>query len=214
MKRIIKVTGYGEASAKPALTKVEITVKGTEKDFNGALTIYENRCQTLKKGIVELGYASDDVFIPGCDITPEYDFIKNERVFVGYKYKGTIELIFNNNNELLKRISDIVASENEVTEFRISQHLSDEQIRMINEEALALAMDNARYRAALLAVREHARLGEVIYVDSDPRHNMEVTSTYLNDEEGLDTRVIVPVDYNSKAVIVREYVRAHYILEK
>ena len=167
-QRTIRVTGKGTVKLRPDLTRLTITLQGTDADYGAVLKKSAGDTETLRTVIEQLGFARDQMKTLQLHVEPVYEGYQDEQGvyrnrFTGYQFQHTLKLEFPVDDARLGRTLYALAHSGVQPEFRISYTLSDPEAA--KNALLAQAVRDAGAKAAVLAEAAGAALGGLLNID-------------------------------------------------
>jgi uncharacterized protein YggE len=153
----ITVTGTGAAMAQPDMATVSLGVYVLDRDLRKGKSSSDVILKRLLQLTQTLGIAPDDVSSSVLNIGPEYSEAKPPE-FLGYEVSRSVTVTLRDLSKLDQLVDQAIeAGANR--EFNVSLTSSREQ--QLRQEAMTLAIDDAKAQAARLASGFGARLGPV-----------------------------------------------------
>lgn len=177
-QRTIRVTGKGSLKLRPDLTRLTLTLQGTDPDYGETLRMSAEKGETLRGVLEGLGFVRDALKTLQFNVDTLYEGYQDDKGvyrnrFVGYQFQHTLKLDFPMDSELLGRTLYALAHCDAAPEFRIGYTLSDPE--KAKNELLAQAVRDARAKAEVLAAAAGTTLGALLTIDySWGELNMEV----------------------------------------
>ena len=167
-RRTIRVTGKGSLKLRPDLTRLSLTLQGTDEDYGAVLKKSAEDTETLRGVLEALGYARDALKTAQFNVDTLYEGYQDEKGvyrnrFIGYQFQHTLKLEFPMDNDLLGRTLYSLAHSGVSPEFRISYTLSDPE--SAKNALLAQAVRDARAKAEALTAAAGMTLGELQSID-------------------------------------------------
>ncbi|MCD6511536.1 MAG: SIMPL domain-containing protein [Thaumarchaeota archaeon] len=149
----LHVVGYGEVLAEPDRAEIRISITSLNFSASDAVSavagIYDELCSKLN----ESGLDWDKKTL-GYTIRPVYDYYGERRVLKGYRATHSLLITVVKQEDLgveAGKAIDIISSvgNNLIDSVRFT--VSEEELNSMKDQALALAMKNAKHKAELLA---------------------------------------------------------------
>ena len=167
-RRTIRVTGKGSLKLRPDLTRLSLTLQGTDEDYGAVLKKSAEDTETLRGVLEALGFARDALKTAQFNVDTLYEGYQDEKGvyrnrFIGYQFQHTLKLEFPMDNDLLGRTLYSLAHSGVSPEFRISYTLSDPE--SAKNALLAQAVRDARAKAEALTAAAGMTLGELQSID-------------------------------------------------
>ena len=168
MNRIIRVTGKGSIKVKPDLTRLVMTLTGTEKEYEHTLRRSTEDTDALYKTIEALGFQRSSLKTLSFDIDTKYESYRDKRDnyqqrFVGYEFTHRIKIEFPIDNKLLGKTLYALAHSSVHPEFRISYTVSDPEAA--KNELLGKAVTDATEKAKVLTQAANVKLRSIQSID-------------------------------------------------
>ena len=158
--QILSVSAIGLVSGKPDIATVYVGVEASEPSAQRAMAILGEKMTAVVDGIKALGISGDDIQTANLNLYPYREVIKDPlavdssetktepTVITGYRASSNVVVTIRNLDHLVWVIDSAVSSgANLLSGVRFS--MSDSESK--NNEALRLAVTNARAKADLLA---------------------------------------------------------------
>ncbi len=165
--KTIRVTGKGNLRLKPDLTRITLTLTGTDHDYGKVLERSTKQTESLKEILLPLGFERSDLKTIQFNVDTEYEGYQEEGIykqrFLGYRYNHVLKLEFELNNDRLGKILYALANSEVSPEFRITYTLKDQEAA--KNELLGKAVRDAKEKAAVLALAADVKLGEIQNID-------------------------------------------------
>ena len=177
-QRTIRVTGKGTLKLRPDLTRLTITLQGTDTDYAAALKRSSDDTEALRAVLESLGFARDALKTQMFNVDAVYEGYQDEKGvyrnrFTGYQFQHTLKLEFPIDDRLLGRALYELAHCGAKPEFHIAYTLSDPE--SAKRALLSQAVRDARAKAETLAAAAGVSLGAVRSIDySMEQVSMEV----------------------------------------
>ena len=167
-QRTIRVTGKGTVKLRPDLTRLTITLQGTDADYGAVLKKSAGDTETLRAAAERLGFARDQLKTLQLHVETLYEGYQDEHGvyrnrFTGYQFQHTLKLEFPMDDALLGRTLYALAHSGVQPEFHISYTLSDPE--SAKNALLAQAVRDAAAKAEVLAAAAGTALGGLLNID-------------------------------------------------
>ena len=167
-QRTIRVTGKGSIKLRPDLTRLTITLQGTDADYGAVLRKSAEDTETLRGVAAGLGFARDALKTLQMHVEPVYEGYQDEKGvyrsrFVGYEFRHELKLEFPVDDALLGRTLYALAHCGAKPEFRIGYTLADPEAA--KNALLALSVRDAAAKAEALAAAAGVALGALLSID-------------------------------------------------
>jgi len=154
----VYVEGSAEIEVQPDLLRLSGTMAVVDMNASTAEQEVQQRSATLLAVTREQGIPAEGIRASTISITPTYDYIDGQEVFLGYSVSRNVRISISAVDNYYPTIRAIVESGAlEALDAVFSYSDVDGILRQVQRAAL----DDARSRAASLAERANARLGDV-----------------------------------------------------
>lgn len=166
--------GHGELSAIPDIALVNAGLETTLKNVGDAQRENTEKMNAFLKKVGSIGIKDTDRKTTSYSIYPKYDYLKDEngnfgkQIISGYTVNNQVQLKVRD----LSRVSDVL---NTLGEFGLNQvggfSFSIDDDKELKQQALELAIKNARAKAERLAKTAGIRLGRMVsFSESSPSY--------------------------------------------
>ena len=167
-QRTICVTGKGTLKLRPDLTRLTLTLQGTDPDYGAVLKRSAEDTETLRGALLPLGFAGDALKTVQFNVDTLYEGYQDEKGvyrnrFVGYQFQHTLKLEFPIDNELLGRTLFALSHCGAAPEFRISYALFDPE--SAKNALLSQAVKDAEAKAEVLTAAAGVTRGALLRID-------------------------------------------------
>jgi len=167
-RRTIRVTGKGSLKLRPDLTRLSLTLQGTDEDYGAALKKSAEDTETLRGVLEALGFARDALKTVQFNVDTLYEGYQDEKGvyrnrFIGYQFQHSLKLEFPMDNGLLGRTLYALAHCGISPEFRVGYTISDPE--SAKNALLAQAVRDARAKAETLTAAAGMTLGALQSID-------------------------------------------------
>lgn len=157
------ITVYGEAKREvaPDQATVNVTVVAQDRDLQKAKQMHDTKMQELLKIAASLQVERKNIKTQYASIQPQYDYTDGKQVFRNYMISNTLEISLKRLNavgELVQKLVDAKFDQVGNVQYSVDNDLS------YRDEVLLEALDNAKAKAAKMAERMGATLGDVVQV--------------------------------------------------
>jgi uncharacterized protein len=153
----ISVNGVGSIDVQPDIATVLLGVFAVDRDLAKAKAVADASVRRLLQLTESLAIATPDVLSSSLSIEPQYSE-GPKREFIGYEVSRSVTVTLRD-LALLDRLVDQAIQAGANREFDVTLKSSRE--RDLREQALTLAIEDAKTQAARLATGFGARLGPV-----------------------------------------------------
>ena len=165
--RTIRVTGKGQLKIRPDLTRITITLTEIYKEYGEALKHSSADTEKLKDLLSEFGFAGTDLKTLNFNVDTEYESYREGNEYkqrlAGYRYRHTMKIEFDSDNDRLGRILYALANCELRPEFNISYTVKDQEAA--KNELIGKAVADAKEKANVLAKAADLQLKEIQTVD-------------------------------------------------
>ena len=189
MERTIRVTGKGTISVRPDTIQLNISTEGVCKEYEKALEQSAKNTGLLRESISKAGLDPKDLKTTDFAVQTEYERYQDrndnwKRRFVGYKFRHSLYIRFDNDNVLLGKVLYQLSKCKADAEFSISYTVRDAE--PARNELLAKAVADSKKKAMILTEAAGVRLGDVENIDySWGRVEVYSENMHLTRFEGL-----------------------------
>lgn len=161
--RIITVTGHGNVEAPADRVILGFNVESKMRSYAETVALLNEKTGKLRTAIETLGIQPSSLKTTSFNISPNYDYINNRRVFTGFSAKHGLKLELPFDKERINAVIDGLAASGSETEFRITFTVEDtEELR---KRALQAAVADATRKAEIIAEAAGKQLGDILRID-------------------------------------------------
>lgn len=165
--RILRVKGQGRLRLRPDLTRITIHLSRTAFDYEEVVRKTTDDSRALQALLEPLGFGKEDLKTLQFSIDPNYESRMENGLyrqhFIGYRSSHQIKVEFDSGNERLGRILYALGHSSLNPEFYLAYGVKDQEAA--KNELLALAVKDAKAKAAILAEAAGVKLGEILSLD-------------------------------------------------
>lgn len=165
--RTIKVTGRGELKLRPDLTRVTAALSGKYGEYAETLERSSADTEKLKDMLASFGFERAGVKTVDFSVDAEFESRQEDGEYrqklVGYRYRHTVKVEFEPDNERLGKLLHALAASDLEPEFTVAYTVKDPE--KARGELLAKAVADAREKAEILARSAGLTLKEIASVD-------------------------------------------------
>ena len=165
--RTIRVTGKGRIRIRPDMTRITLTIEGTDPEYSRALEKSSKDTEEVGELLTGFGFERSDLRTLQFSVDTEYEGYQEDGIykqrFKGYRFRHVMKAEFASDNERLGRILYALANCPVNPEFQISFTVRDREAA--KNELLGKAVSDAKEKAAVLAQAAGVRLGEIRSID-------------------------------------------------
>lgn len=198
--RTIRVTGKGQLSLAPDLTRITMTLEGLCPEYSETLCRSSEDTEALRELLSRFGFARSDLKTLNFSVDAEYESIQErgsyKQRFVGYRFHHSMKVEFDSDNQRLGRLLYALANAPVKTEFRITYTVKDPE--SAKNELLGRAVKDAAAKAAVLAEAAGLSLGAIqsidysfgeLIFDVQPMNRMLMADRSLSAKESYDLNI-------------------------
>lgn len=165
--RTIRITGKGQIKVKPDVTRISIELTCVEKTYDEAIHRSTTDTNQLKDLFAEFDFERSDLKTTYFNIDCEYESYQEEGIYknklIGYRYRHTLKLEFDSDNELLGKLLYALTQCDLNPEFHISYTVKNPEAA--KNELLGKAITDAEEKAAVLTDAANVKLGDIQSID-------------------------------------------------
>ena len=198
--RTIRVTGKGQLSLAPDLTRITMTLEGLCPEYSETLRRSSEDTEVLRELLSRFGFARSDLKTLNFSVDAEYESIQErgsyKQRFVGYRFRHSMKVEFDSDNQRLGKLLYALANAPVKTEFRITYTVKDPE--SAKNELLGRAVKDAGAKAAVLAEAAGLSLGAIQSIDYSfgelvfevqPMNRMLMADRSLSAKESYDLNI-------------------------
>ena len=156
--RTIISSGIGEVSAEPNMAEINLQLEAIDLDGNRAKSDVDERFNRFLTAIIRLDLYDSNVVASTLKLTPNYEYRKQIRVFIGYRASRNIAVTLER-LDLLNQLMDIALASGVDHIGRIQLSVTDEEKCQGLAQQRAIA--DSKQKATLLAKAYGATLGPI-----------------------------------------------------
>lgn len=166
--KTLRVTGMGIVSLKPDMTRINITITGTFKEYAETLQRSSDDTRALREALEPIGFTSDMLKTIAFNVDPRYEGYNDKngnyrQRFVGYEFRHMLKLEFMSDNDRLGKVLYALAHSSVTPEFSISYTVKDKEAA--KQTLIANAVKDAIRKAEVLAEAAEVNLGFITNID-------------------------------------------------
>jgi len=161
--RKLSVQGKGHVVAEPDMVTVSFGVEVSAYDYEECLRTLNMKVEDLRQGITSSGLEKSQLKTRDFNVGVKSKLKNKEYVFGGYSASHRLHIELPMEKELLNRILRHVASGLSGARVNLSFSIRDKE--SLRKKALALAVQNAREKAEMLATAAGVKLGKLLQID-------------------------------------------------
>ncbi len=165
--RTIKVTGKGQIKVKPDMTRITMSLDGLYPEYGETLRHSSEDTESLRDLLAGFGFERSDLKTLNFSVDTEYESYKDKGTykqrFVGYRFRHTMKVEFDSDNERLGRVLYALMNCQVKPEFRLSYTVKDPEAA--KNELLGKAVTDAKEKATVLTQAAGVTLKEIQNID-------------------------------------------------
>jgi len=199
MRRTISVSGNGKATSIPDMAAFQVGVSNTARTAQVALEYNSGNITAIMRVLESYNIRDKDMKTGGFTVFPEYEWVNDGRVFVGYRVSHKVHVRVQDMT-ILGEILDKVIRAGGTEVSGISFEISD--LGSVLNEARRTAIRDAQGRAQIYANAASVALGEVISISESGFVVPQSQDGYRFDAEKLEDTSSVPVAVGENEVSI------------
>ena len=165
--RTVRVTGKGQIRVKPDMTRITVSLEGTDPDYSETLRRSSQDTEQLRDLLSGFGFERSDLKTLSFSVDTKYESYSvngtYKQRFVGYEFRHVMKVEFTSDNERLGKLLYALANCNVKPEFRISYTVSDPEAA--KNELLGKAVADAKEKASVLTESAGVALKDIQSID-------------------------------------------------
>ena len=186
--RIITVKGTGKVSAAPDLLVIEMNLEVTEPDYEATMRRATEMLDALRAAVVSAGHDGKLLKTTSFNVNTKYESYRDKNnnyqsKFVGYCCTHGLRLEFDLDMKLLGMTLGAIATCEANPKFSIRFSVKD--ANAVSEELLENAIENARWKAGILAKSAGVNLGAILRIDYNWSEHHFYSDTDMGVAEGM-----------------------------
>lgn len=155
----INVSGEGKVLARPDVGTVSLSVVSSSLDASFAQSGAAEQINKIIDFLVKSGIEEKDVKTISYSISPQYDFPKGKRQFLGYEVRQTVQVKIRD----LDKVGAVISGAAEFGAIEISElRFAVDKEEAFKAEARAKAIADAKAKAKILSKDLGVRLGAIV----------------------------------------------------
>ena len=186
--RELVVKGIGSVSAVPNLIVLNMSLEVCEPDYEKTMQRGVEMLDALRAAIMSAGHEGKDLKTTAFNINTKYESYKDmdawKQRFVGYTCSHGLRLEFDIDMEKLGATLGAIADCEANPNFNI--HFGIKDPNAVSEQLLASAVENAKWKAAVLAKAAGVTLGAIQRIN----YNWSELQLYSNTEIDMGNGVL------------------------
>ena len=165
--RTIRVTGKGQVSVKPDMTRVYVSLKGSYPEYGETLRKSSQDTESLRELLTGFGFERSDLKTISFDVDTKYESYKEKGEyksrFVGYKFEHRMKVEFESDNDRLGKILYALANSHLKPELSLSYFVND--LEGVKNELLGAAVADSKKKALVLTQAAGVALKDILSID-------------------------------------------------
>jgi uncharacterized protein YggE len=188
--REIVVKGIGKVSASPDLLVIDLNLEVVEPEYDKAMLVATEHLDTLRAAVVDAGHDKKSLKTTQFNVNTKYDSYRDKsnnwkQKFIGYCCTHGLRLEFNLDMKKLGDTLGAIADCPANPKFSIKFSVKDPSA--VSEQLLQSAIENAKWKADVLANSAGVKLGEIKRIDYNwSEHHLYSETNYLLAEAEVD----------------------------
>jgi uncharacterized protein YggE len=170
--RYVSATGTGEVRVEPDMATIHFEVRVLDEDIEKAQTLNEEQSAKIRDVASQHDIPSGQLQMTRLTIRPEREGYGENKKFLGYVAERDFRATLYDPSQVEDFIAAILASGVKQVD---SVHLNTTQRKEREKEAIALAIESAREKAAWMAVQLGQELGQPLRI-SEGIHEVDIDS--------------------------------------
>ena len=162
-QRTIRVRGSAEVSGAPDWVIISFSISSRNLDYGKSMEQLAQQTENLREELSNIGLERDNLKTYQFSIDTDFDWVKNKRVFNGYKASHMLRVEFPFEKDYLNKVLRVLSNTQSQASFHISFEIKDPE--PLRQQAIAKAVENAGEKARVLAEAGRVALGEIIQID-------------------------------------------------
>ena len=162
-ERIIRVRGSAHMAGVPDWVVISFDARSHDYLYEKCMEQMGKNTENLRSELVSIGFEADNLKTSDFQINPDFEWVKNQRTFRGYRASHHLRIEFAFDKEFLNKVLHVLGKSESEASFQISFIIKDPE--PLKQKALAEAVRNARSKAEVLAEASGVNLGEIQQID-------------------------------------------------
>ncbi len=209
--RTLKVQGKGRLQAQPDLAILSFDVEAKHRDYGNCVNLLNRQVEGLRQNIEATKLSRAELKTSNFNIQENWEYLEKHRVFTGYMASHSLNIELAMEKELLNQALKCVAQgqSNAAVKFFFSVKDKD----ALRKRAMALAVEDAKSNAAVLASSAGIRLGNIQYIEygwAEVRFRNDEGKMFVNSRDSLAESSL---DIEPSALETEEHVTLVFALE-
>jgi uncharacterized protein YggE len=185
--REIIVKGIGKAAAAPDLIVLTMNLEVTEREYEQTMRRGAEILDTLRAAIARVGHDGKALKTTSFNIKTKYESYQENKTwkqrFIGYTCSHGLKLEFDLDMPMLGATLGAIAVCDADPNFNIKFSVKDPNA--VSEQLLASAIENAKWKAAILAKSAGVTLGAIQRIDYNWSEIHLYSKTDMDMDEGV-----------------------------
>ncbi len=166
-KRVLRITGSGNAQSSPDTIVITLTILGEDKNYQKAMTFADNSVMKLKSSLINAGFDEKSITTMDFKVKAVNKYVKKSMeekyIFDKYEVRHALKIKFEYDTKKLARCVDVIVNSMAEPNFTIDFEVGD--VEGMKDEALKNAVANAKSKAEVLSKSAGVTLGEILSID-------------------------------------------------
>src|SRR5690554_4794694 len=158
---VIKVRGEAIVRAVPEVLNIRIPLQTKAKTYEECTNLLTSTFNDLNAALVKSGIDKKRIYSNQLSISEDYNYQDRERVLIGYVGTITLSLELPHTEKNLNRVMRTLNDERFKFGYQASFSFSEAQKDSLREEAIKLAVSDAKVKAKILAEALSVSLEEI-----------------------------------------------------
>lgn len=207
---VLTVLGQSSVRVSPDITNLNIALSSVDTEYSRAIENLKGKAVVMKSFLEVQGISEDDIDSENFQVDKHYDYVNGKRKFAGYNAKLWIELKFQNNNDLVNTIINAMSNSKGDAEISVNHELSLAKQDSVNDKLIALAIDDARKKAEIIAASTQQELVKIHKINYGVRENVVIDHSMNN--LMVTESMSAGVDKKSFSITPKEVVKSTHII--
>lgn len=162
-QRTITVRGSAKVSAPPDWVVISFDVISQNYEHGKCMEKLSKQTESLQKELASVGLEKVSLKTTQFSIDTHFDWVKDTRVFKGYKASHEVRVEFPFEKDYLSKVLGVLSCTQSKASYRISFQVKDPE--PFRQQAIAGAVKNAKDKAQVLAEAAGVALGEIRQIE-------------------------------------------------
>lgn len=167
--RHITVLGHAQVESNPDLAIISFEVRQLESTSLEAKSVVDKRVNNFLIKLSKFSIDKKNISASNIRVEPSYSYVKNKQQLMGYTAKRQLKVTLSD----ITKLNDLMdtALGEKINQIK-NIELKSSQEQKMQDEALQLAVENAKQQGRSLANAFGAQLGSVYSVNTIKQHNL------------------------------------------